>query len=361
MKILMIGPFYPPVSGVSSANETLLQALGQRYPVDHVNMGYPELEEDLGKFSIKKMARTLRSYSKIYKVASARVVYMTPGQSFLGVVKYSPFLVLSKLMGKKTLVHVHGDHLRRQYEKLKGWKKKAFSAVLSGFDQGIVLSDSLRKNLEPFLPEDKISVVHNFVDHDILKGVDSAVVANKDTSKLRILFLSNLMRQKGILDLLKALLILKQKGVLFKAVLAGELEAGSSDQVLSLVDQLEGQVTYAGILRGRAKLDELAKANVFVLPTFYEMEGQPMALLEAMAAGNIVITTEHAGIPDIFVAGKNGFYVSKQDPSDLADKLMELSKNLPECRHIMTTNHLETKENYTVEAFVRSIEKRIAE
>jgi glycosyltransferase involved in cell wall biosynthesis len=357
----MIGPFYPPVSGVSSANETLRQALSQRYLVDHINMGYPTLKEDLGKFSIKKTVHSLRCYSKIYKMASARVVYMTPGQSFLGVMKYSPFLLLAQLLRKKTLIHVHGDNLHRQYEKLKGWKKKTFSEVLSGFDQGIVLSENLRKNLKPFLPEEKISIVHNFVDDKILKAINSTVVANKDTSKLQILFLSNLMRQKGTLDLLKALLILKENGVEFEAVLAGELEAGTSDQVLSLIDKLEGQVTYSGTIRGQSKLDEFIRANVFVLPTFYQMEGQPMALLEAMATGNIVITTQHAGIPDIFVSGKNGFYVRKQDPTDLANKLMELSKILPECRHIMKTNYLETKEKYTVEAFIRLTEKRITE
>ena len=359
MKVLIIGPFFPPVSGVSTANETLLEGLSEYLQVDSINMGYPEHSEDLGKFSIKKAIRAMRSYWYIYKVALSDVVYMTPGQTFYGILKYSPFILFSKLFGKKAIVHVHGDHVWREFDELKGIKKKAYSTTLSLFDEGIVLSESLRKNLRPFLPEQNISVINNFVEEDILGKLVPKTIVSKDLSRLNILFLSNLMEQKGTTDLLRSLLILKRKGIEFKAVFAGEIDARASKVVNSLLDELKAEVSYKGVVRGEAKLNLLAEANVFVLPTYYAMEGQPIALLEAMAAGNTILTTQHAGIPDIFVQGRNGFYVRKQDPDDIAEKLILLSKTLPDRIPMMKNNHEEAKTFYTVEKFVRSVETLI--
>ena len=53
---------------------------------------------------------------------------------------------------------------------------------------------------------------------------------------------------------------------------------------------------YIGIVNGKAKKNLLEWGNVFVLPTFYKMEGQPISILEAMATKNLVVTTNHAGI-----------------------------------------------------------------
>ena len=64
-------------------------------------------------------------------------------------------------------------------------------------------------NFKGLLPKKKIFIVENFVGDDIYKGVNER---NKKTDILRIVYLSNLMEQKGILDLLDALIFLDKKG-----------------------------------------------------------------------------------------------------------------------------------------------------
>ena len=359
MKILMIGPFSPPLSGVSIANDNLIEGLHKDHTVDKIDFSSSAIKEDIGKFSFSKVVASLRVYLKVFKIPRSDFIYMTPGQTFYGVLKYAPFILLSKLLGKKTIVHVHGNYVRSQYEKLTGIKKKVYKSLLSIFDKGIVLSPGLRGNLSPFLSADSIHVVFNFVEDNIRQSIHVEDIAKKNVSALNILFLSNLMKQKGILDLLESLTILKAKDIPFKAVIAGAIDEETKNDVNSYLDQLKGHVTYPGVIKGEEKVRTLLGSNVFVFPTYYEMEGQPIALLEAMSTGNIIITTEHAGIPDIFKPGINGFYAKKQNPDDLANELERIAINLGEYRDMMLSNHLETKKNFTLEKFVKGVENVI--
>ena len=58
------------------------------------------------------------------------------------------------------------------------------------------------------------------------------------------------------------------------------------------------------------------------------MEGQPISIIEAMASGNLIISTEHAGIPELVKHEVNGFLVKKKSPEEISDKLFFLANNL---------------------------------
>ena len=58
------------------------------------------------------------------------------------------------------------------------------------------------------------------------------------------------------------------------------------------------------------------------------MEGQPISIIEAMASGNLIISTEHAGIPELVEDKVNGFLVNKKSPEEISDKLFFLANNL---------------------------------
>ena len=85
------------------------------------------------------------------------------------------------------------------------------------------------------------------------------------------------------------------------------------------------------------------------------MEGQPISILEAMATGNIIITTNHAGIPDIFSNKKNGFFVRKNDSQHIVDVLKHIVENKETSQKIILENINEAKEKYRVSHFIESI------
>jgi colanic acid/amylovoran biosynthesis glycosyltransferase len=72
----------------------------------------------------------------------------------------------------------------------------------------------------------------------------------------------------------------------------------------------------------KAMLDE---ADVFLLPSITgadgDMDGIPVALMEAMAVGIPVVSTVHSGIPELIDAGESGWLVPENDAASLADRL----------------------------------------
>lgn len=324
MKVLLIGPLPQPIDGCSYANEILLKNLAARHAAySFVNTNTKTVSGKQGKkFSVRKAFSFVRTYGEIYKVFTCSVVYTTPGQTFFGVCKYAPFFVLCRLLRKPYVIHLHGGYMGRMYDELSGIKKKVFGFLVSGAAAGIVLSKSLRFNFEKLLPPGKIYIVENFVDSGL-----AARPLTKNHRQLRILYLSNLIREKGILELLDALILLKQKKTDFHVTVAGVLDEDLKNEVNGRFQVLAGQMEYAGVVTGDKKAAVLGEANVFVLPTYYEMEGQPISLLEAMAAGNIIVTTAHAGIPDI-VSEANGFFVKEKSPEEIASCLQNIQLNL---------------------------------
>ena len=89
---------------------------------------------------------------------------------------------------------------------------------------------------------------------------------------------------------------------------------------------LEKRVVFHGTLLGREKQQILERAHVFVLPTYYPWEGQPVSIIEALAFGLPVIATQHKAIPGQVIHGYNGYLVQKQAPLQIANSLQHLQK-----------------------------------
>lgn len=353
MRILIAGPFPEPVNGCSYANAVFrhhCSNLGHSVLV--IDTSVPVISGNQGgSFSLRKAMRFMHVYLKLTQITSADVVYMTPGQTFFGLIKYAPAMSIAKLCGKPYVIHVHGNHLGKHYTQLGGFKKWLFHYYISRAAAGLVLSKSLRSNFDGLLPPEKVFVVENFAGD----AITSHPAAPKSTEQLELLYLSNLMREKGILDLLDALSILKQKGLKFTARIAGHLETGISAEVEGRLKGLAPEVTFAGPVAGQEKIDLLVNSNVFVLPTYYTMEGQPISLLEGMAAGNIIVTTRHAGIPDV-VDESNGYLLPVRDSVALAECLLRIAENLPvELGRFSSHNRRVAKERFTEKSFVENI------
>ena len=352
MKMLLIGPQPKPITGLSLANEVVLNYLPKYtdYKVFNINTNYSVLKENIGSFSIQKVLHYIKQYKELYKIKKVDKVYITIGQTFFGVLKYFPYFLMSKIYKKEIIIHIHGNHLWKEYDNLKGIKKKIFHKILSMSDKGIVLSNSLKKNLSPFLPDDKIYILENFVEDFLFHDIPE-----KKFDKLRIIYLSNLMHEKGILDLLEALQILSNNNVDFEAKIAGGIDEKMKSTIDSYLKDLHENVTYLGLVYGEEKRSLLNWGNVFVFPTYYSMEGQPISNFEAMATGNIILTTEHAGIPDVFQEGINGFYIEKKSAASISNKLIQISKSFETYKPISKHNIDEAREKFRVENFIKKL------
>lgn len=348
--ILVIGPFPPPTSGVSLANDVLAKGLeNEGWKINTINSEYSKnITSNHGSLSLEKFY-FLKTYLFLYKVLFSKIVYITIGQSFFGVVKYAPFLLLSKLTRKKTVAHLHGGHLLNEYNTLSGIRKKIFARLLSMFDYGIVLSESLRIHFTPFIREDRIYNLANFFQKE-LTADSSEIQSEKDYSELRIVFLSNLIAEKGINILLEAEQKLRKKGLIVKIKLAGnQVKDNNIFELFDISDNIE----YIGVVNCEEKRKLLLWSNVFCLPTYYKMEGQPISIIEAMSLGNLILTTDHAGIKDI-CSEDNAFFCKKRDSDDLAHKIEYLAKNLETVKQKGVHNHQYARDFFSEDKFIKN-------
>lgn len=345
-KALIIGPFPGSTKGISFQNEILFNGLKSRkWKVLKIDTEFSKKIVLKSQLSLSNFKIFLR-FLEVYKILQVNYVYITIGISFFGVLKYAPFILFSKLFNKKLIIHVQSGYLESMYNEQKGWKKKLIHKLLSSFDSGIVLSKCLTNNLQPFLKNEDIYIVENFIDNNLLKSK-----FEKDYSEIRIIYMSNLLKSKGINDLLLALKDLNKENIVFKVKIAGNKdEANNVDDLLKSLPNVE----YLGEVKGQEKIDLLTWGNLFCLPTFFKFEGQPISLLEGMAFRNFILTTDHAGIKDVCTE-ENAVFCKKNDHEDLKKQLLYIKQNWETLKNIGYKNGDYALKNFSEDKFVNSI------
>ncbi len=355
IKILFVGPFPDPITGNSIANLTAYEGFKEKgYSVDLINSSLSFFDENVGAFSLKKTISSIKFNFQTHKIFLSNIIYITPGQTFFGILKYSFIMLFAKVFRKKIVIHIHGNYLKNSYKNSNKAQRIVMKTILSLADKGIVLSKSLVPNLTPFLKEKNISIIHNFVEDYIVEDIERKIKI-KEIADLKIVFLSNLMEEKGIIDLLESLKILTKKGFKYKAKIAGHIDDKLKEKINGYFVDLP-DADYLGIVKGDEKKEMLLWGNVFVFPTYYSMEGQPISIIEAMATGNLILTTKHAGIPDIFSI-KNGLYIEKKNPHDIVNKLELVLRKKDKFNQILSENYLYSISTYSSKNYISNLER----
>ena len=186
----------------------------------------------------------------------------------------------------------------------------------------MVLGESLRGVFEGMVPADKVHVVPNFAEADLFAPPEAIRRKYDEIAPLRVLFLSNLIPGKGHFELLEAWIEMERiTPGRVQLDFAGDFETEAEERRFREMIRGKEGVRLHGLVQGNAKRDLLFNAHILCLPTYYPYEGQPIVILEGYAAGCAVITTRHAGIPDVFLAGENGFEVEKRSSRSIATVL----------------------------------------
>lgn len=238
---------------------------------------------------------------------------------------------------------------------MAGWQRKANYKAIKKLTGAIVLSKSLKKIFEGMIDDDKIFVVENCVDDQYLltnQEIEEKLAALENKKVLHALWLSNLIRSKGYPFVLEMAKTEKERvdaggEKRFHFDFAGKFFEDSEKEYFDSYvkeNKLEGYITYHGIVGGESKRNLLKECYIFVLPTRYPNEGQPISILEAMGNGMFIITTDHAGIPDIVEDEVNGIVIKKKENlDDVYSKMQTLSEI--ELKEVLNNNIKKVKDN----------------
>jgi glycosyltransferase involved in cell wall biosynthesis len=257
-------------------------------------------------------------------------VYIPISQSLLGYARDAFYIIIPKFLSKsKIVIHLRGGYFGTFYDDSNILFKAFINNTMRFVDRAIVLGKCFKPIFYRWFKEERIDVVPNGTDMNIDV---SQKFQNKKERHLTVTFMSSLIRSKGVMDFVLAALKVAKQYPKTEFIVAGEWwnqEAGLKSEVENILAREEnnGNIRFLGLVTGDAKGSLLKETDIFVLPTYYPFEGQPNSIIEAMAAGCPVISTNHATIPETVINGETGYIVPKQNPQKLAEAITYLIEN----------------------------------
>jgi glycosyltransferase involved in cell wall biosynthesis len=200
----------------------------------------------------------------------------------------------------------------------------------------------------------RITVQHNAIKPFEPIGAEQAEAVRKTLGCASgtpvLLMVSRLSHEKGHVDFLEALALLKRRGAGCHALIVGEgPERGPIERACKRL-QLEDAVTMAG--QQNDVRPYFAVATLYVMPS--HSEGSPLALLEAMAAGIPAVASDTGGIPEIVTSGRTALLVPARAPEALAGAIEQLLKD-PQQAARLAQNALKETERFTCEAYHQAL------
>lgn len=355
-KICFIAQFPPPIHGLSKAVDTLFNS---KLNSDIDTDGEFEFE----KIDITNNRKIISNLIAIRK-SKADLFYFTISQTKGG--NFRDLAIFRAIGNRSCLVHLHGGYYRTMVDQLPAWQRKANYKAIGKLAGAIVLGPSLKWIFQGMVPDEKIYTVSNCVDDEYLMPgeVFEEKIRMIDHRKIRhVLYLSNFIRSKGYRKVLEFARLEKERvdaGGVRKLhfEFAGKFFDSSEEEFYNSFvknNSLERYITYHGTVEGAEKMELLKNCDIFCLLTTYPNEGQPISIIEAMGNGMVIVTTDHAGIPDLVEDGKNGIVVDKYNID--VKKIYDNVINLKSFYTIALSNRKKIEEKFNQAVYLSGMKK----
>jgi len=290
--VSFVGPLPPPVNGFSNVCAMMLDRLRTRMPVEVFNRAPKLRARALG------ILQQLANPAKYLGLCLGRrdvVLYLalSGGRGQLVDLLY---VLISKLFRRSIFVHHHSF----VYINSPSLLNRCFFALVRN-EAHIVLSPNMGASLTQVygLNPGAIRVVSNAAFYD---ADDEARAPGNDSAPLQLGFLSNITLEKGIVEFFGILEKLKQHGVAYRAHIAGPLAPDARPAFDKLLEAAS-DVEYVGPLYGEQKQRFYRQLDVFLFPTNYANEAEPLVIYEAMRQGVHVIACDRGSIAEMLRDG----------------------------------------------------------
>lgn len=360
-QILLLTPDLKDMGGVTNYYNTLGLHESPDIEVFFVNSAQKET-------SIDKIIRLIRRYIQFLLLLISknfRIIHVNPSFDKKSFFRDAMFVFIGLLFKKKVLVFFRGwDETFEQSVHHSFLKKKIMNLTFGKCNNFIVLSQLFKNKiiaLSPQLKNKNIWVETTVADDSFLPqlNLDHKLSSNE----ISFLFLSRIVKEKGIFIALEAYRLVKNKfpNLNLKLIIAGDGPALGEAKHFTKVNNIDA-VEFTGYVLGEEKGKLLLQSKILIFPTFHG-EGLPNTVLEAMLYGMPIISRINAGIPDVVEANINGFLTTHKDPeifSSFMEKLI-LNKNLYE--EMAMANHIKGKSLFTktkVKARILEIYRQIS-
>lgn len=322
-QLLVVGPLPPPIGGGTINVQLLLDELMKYKHITAValNISPNKVVKDHYLISIEKAIRSISiifRYQKLIKNVDATILIAT--HSFIFTIGFV-LLAIAKFYGVPFFIKPLGAEIKNRFITQKEYRKRFMIATLRWASGVMFQTEQLQKlfyNLG----------IHNA--HHIPGYRDSpadAIFKKHNPSNFRIVFISQIIAEKGPLLLLEALQSLTNlDGVKIECDFFGPIIKEDKKRYLAMLELTPG-AKYCGIADSRTVPTLLTQYDALVFPTFCDSEGHPGVIIEAMHAGIPIISSHFEAAPELITDEHNGLLVPIGDRIALSSAIIRLATN----------------------------------
>jgi glycosyltransferase involved in cell wall biosynthesis len=351
MKILITAPSLDESQNVSGISTIVRQIIDHgSFEYVHFAAGRRDGEKAGAIWLIKQAILPLRFFWRCLTVKPG-AAHINTALTDLSIWRDAALVLAAKLAGRKVVLSIHGGkYLMNPFtgarvEKVTGRMLRRASVV-------VVYSDLEKTEVLKRWPDLKVEVLANAIP---FADVPSSDRAKRDNAKPVLIFFGRFHESKGLHEVIDAARILNDEGYDFQFNAYGE--GAEKEFFLSgMRAGLGGKFHYGGIIAGKEKWRRLAEADIFVLPSRYG-EGLPMAMLEAMAVGCVVVVADVASVAAVVTDGENGYVVEPKNLDQLVSKLKMLLDNKAGWKPVQEKAVATVKERFAIADYIEKLER----
>lgn len=232
--------------------------------------------------------------------------------------------------------------LNHDFSKSKNSKK--WSKHLQKMTYVLPETDLLTDVFSEFYKLNNVKTLNNFRDDFKIQKTD----VRSENESLKIVYLSRVMREKGIFDLLDVV----EKINCFKKSISldiyGECLMNDDDLKTFNLKTNSGSIKYGGRVKQEDVVETLSKYDLFVFPTRFVGEGVPGVIVESLLAGTPVLTSNFPQAHLLLTDNKDSIFFEMFNKDDLEQKLLNIINNMSIISKLKE-NALESSKKYTYE------------
>jgi len=321
--VLLVGKGAPDRGGIPTFLDTLLGSrLARDHDVRFLNVAHSDIPEG-GRASLNNVRRTVRDAVAVWRQAKGcDIVHIHSALApAVTVVRAAVLALAGRARGCSVVVHAHGGNI--QFWLTTPLRRLLLRVAMLPANRVVAVWTAGEDSLRQVLPGDRVMLIDNGVPVDGRPGQEG------DHEPPRILYVGLLTPRKGVLDLLAASRLLRDRGVPHEMWLLGGTPDEGPAAEAEVRAGLDGSARLLGTRAPEEMPAEFAAADVFCLPSWWE--AMPLSVLEAMAAGLPVVATDVGDVARAVADGVTGSVVPVQNPEKLADALEPLLRD-PELR-----------------------------
>lgn len=237
--------------------------------------------------------------------------------------------------GTRIVVHLHGNELDKTIQQIPTWVRTLLVRSLRKVVV-IVLCDCIAQRLAAQGIDGTVHVIGNTIENQA-GATPASFPAELPDKQVRLLYLSNLLPEKGALDVMDAVDSLNARqylGRTWSLDVAGGW-SGVADEDKALISERMSKtdaITYHGFVGSNKKRQLFKNADIFLFPSRYKTEAFPLSLIEALLSATPIVATPVGCIPDMVAGCPHVELLNLNEPLD--ETLMSFAKRLSD-REVM--------------------------